>query len=489
MSDVESKKLNSLLKILVIDDEPRIRDGCQMVLSEEGFKVALASDGNEGVQMIQEQHYDIILVDLMMPGLSGLEVLSLVKERHPDTVVIVITGYATLEHSISAMKRGAFDFIPKPFTPDQLRAVVAKAIKFNRALQDIAETNSRLKVMVNRLSDGVMTCDREKKVVLANPAFLHMIGYHGEEVLGRSIDDIEVGEQLRSMIDEALVMPPESLTELTEEICWQDGENRKYYNAKCVPFPGRGGSNIGTITVLNDITPLKEIEQMKSDFVSMVSHEVRSPMNSLLMQIKVILDGLAGDVTDKQKEILGRASEKILGLTNMVSELLDLSRIESGLISSEKVAVDMRELLEDQVIFHRPGAAEKNSTLELDIAGALPPVLANQRSMEEVVTNLITNAIKYSPEKSAVRISASLENEYIKLGIEDTGFGIPEEDLERIFDRFYRVKDGNTRAMIGTGLGLSIVKSIIEAHHGTIRVESSLGRGSTFTVLLPVTGA
>ena len=105
------------------------------------------------------------------------------------------------------------------------------------------------------------------------------------------------------------------------------------------------------------------------------------------------------------------------------------------------------------------------------------------------VTNLITNAIKYSPPKSTVKISASLENEYIKLGIEDTGYGIPEEDLERIFDRFYRVKDENTRKMIGTGLGLSIVKSIIEAHHGTIKATSSLGSGSIFTVLLPVTGA
>ncbi|MBE0583727.1 MAG: response regulator, partial [Desulfofustis sp.] len=127
-------------KILVVDDEPRIRDACRMVLSEEGFEVALAADGQEGVQMIREEHFDVILVDLMMPVLSGFEVLSYVRESHPDTVVIVITGYATLEHSINAMKRGAFDFIPKPFTPDQLRAVVAKAIRYNRALQDIADT-------------------------------------------------------------------------------------------------------------------------------------------------------------------------------------------------------------------------------------------------------------------------------------------------------------------------------------------------------------
>jgi len=486
LNEAKPQELDSLLKILVIDDEERIRDGCQMVLNEEGFEVALAKDGNEGVRMIQEEHYDIILVDLMMPGLSGLEVLSLVKERHPDTVVIVITGYATLEHSISAMKRGAFDFVPKPFTPDQLRAVVSKAIKYNRALQDITETNSRLKVMVNRLADGVMTCDREKRIVLANPAFLHMIGHHGEPVLGKNIYEIDIGEHLRTMIDKALEMEPQSVTEVAEEVSWKHGESKKVFNAKCVPFPGRSGFNLGTITVLNDITALKEIEQMKSDFVSMVSHEVRSPMNSLLMQIKVILDGLAGEVTDKQREILGRASEKILGLTSMVTELLDLSRIESGLLSSEKCSVDMKKLLEDQVAFHVPGAGERGVTLELESA-ELPAIRASQRSMEEVMTNLITNAIKYSPENSTVRLSASLENTYLRICVEDNGYGIPAEDVDRVFDRFYRVKDENTRQMIGTGLGLAIVKSIVEAHHGSIKLQSSLGVGSTFTVLLPVT--
>ena len=479
----------SRLKILVVDDEPRIRDACQMVLSEEGFEVALAADGEQGLQMIEKEHFDIILVDLMMPVLSGFEVLSHVKKHHPDTVVIVITGYATLDHSVRAMKKGAFDFIPKPFTPDQLRAVVAKAIKYNRALQDIAETNSRLRVMVNRLTDGVMASDSDKHVVLANPAFLHMIGYHGEAVLGRSIEDIKVGEQLRDMIDRALAMPVDTGAEITEEITWASDDKSRIFNAKCAPFPGRAGFNIGTITVLNDITALKEMEQMKSDFVSMVSHEVRSPMNSLLMQIKVILDGLAGDVTDKQREILERASGKILGLSDMVSELLDLSRIESGLISSEKEAVDIAGLLTEQVAFHSPGAAEKSIVLDLQVTGELPPVLANLRSMEEVLTNLITNAIKYSPENSQVTISAMVENEYVSISVQDTGYGIPEEDLDNVFNRFYRVKDANTRTILGTGLGLALVKSIIEAHHGSIKVTSILGTGSTFTVLLPIADA
>jgi PAS domain S-box-containing protein len=474
-------------RILVIDDEPRIRDACQIVLEEMGFEVALASEGEQGLAMIKERHFDIVLVDLMMPVLSGFDVLSQVREDLPDTVVIVITGYATIEHSIEAMKKGAFDFIPKPFTPDQLRAVVSKSIKYTRALQDITDSRSRLRVVVNRLMDGVMTTDKEKRIVLTNPAFLHMLGHHGENVVGHLADEIMPNEALIRMVDEALAMPPNTFTEIVQELCLEsrDGQSERILNVRCAPFRGRTGVNLGTITVLHDITAIKKIERMKSDFVSMVSHEIRSPMNSLLMQMKVILDGLAGDVTDKQREILERASGKMQSLTNMVSELLDLARIEAGLVVNEKETIDIRALLEDQVDFHLAAAQAKNISLHLEQLPVLQTIQANRRGMEEVFTNLITNAIKYSPRDGRISLSATLENEYVAVTVRDTGFGIPEEDIDEIFTRFYRVKDSNTREIHGTGLGLAIVKSIVDAHHGRIKVASKLGQGAAFTVLLP----
>ncbi len=474
-------------QILVVDDEARIREGCQMVLSDLGFDVAIAPDGEQGLRMIEERHFDIILLDLMMPTISGFDVLSRVRDLHPDTVVIVITGYATIEHSIEALKKGAFDFIPKPFDPEQLRAVVGKAIKYTHALQDIADSRSRLRMVVNRLTDGVMTTDDHKRIVLANPAFLHMIGHHGESVIGHNVSDCIADETLSQLIDQALSMPMDTYVEITRELI-PEGVDGVILSARCAPFRGRTGLNLGTITVLHDITALKKIDQMKSDFVSMVSHEIRSPMNSLLMQIKIILDGLAGNVTEKQREILERASGKILNLTNLVSELLDLARIESGLITHEKETVAMQDLLADQVKFHGAGAQERNIGIRFESTPNLPVILANRQGMEEVFTNLITNAIKYSPEGGTITISAGVENEYLKVKVSDTGFGIPEEDLGRIFNRFYRVKDKQTREIHGTGLGLAIVKSIVEAHQGNIKVESELGRGTAFTVLLPLPG-
>jgi two-component system, OmpR family, phosphate regulon sensor histidine kinase PhoR len=474
-------------RVLVIDDEPRIRDACRIILEEMGFEVAVAADGYQGLIKIKERHFDIILVDLMMPILSGFDVLAEVREEHPDTVVIVITGYATVEHSIEAMKKGAFDFITKPFSPDQLREVISKSLKYTRALQDITDTKSRLRVMVNRLMDGVMTTDRDKHIVLANPAFLHLLGYQGESVVGCQADATLQNETLGKMIDQALAMPPDIFTEIIQELSLpsRDGQEGRIISVRCAPFRGRTGTNLGTITVLHDITAIKKIERMKSEFVSMVSHEIRSPLNSLLMQMKVILDGLAGEVTDKQREILLRASGKMQNLTSMVSELLDLARIESGLVINEKETIDIKALLLDQVAFHLPAAQEKNITLCLEPLPALPSIQASRQGMEEICTNLITNAIKYSPRDSRITVAACLENEYVAIAVRDTGFGIPEEDMEEIFTRFYRVKDSNTREIHGTGLGLAIVKSIVNAHHGSIKVASKLGQGATFTVFLP----
>jgi two-component system phosphate regulon sensor histidine kinase PhoR len=475
-------------RILVVDDEKRIRDGCQSILSAEGFEVGVAENGYAGLAKIEEQHFDIILLDLMMPGLRGIDLLDHVKGKLPDTLIIVITGYATLEHAVEAMKKGAFDFISKPFSPEDLRAVIRKAIEYNRTLEDIAHEKSRVRVLINHISDGVMATDSEKRVALANPAFLKNIGHRDESVIGVPVKDLIQNEKLLQMIDGALSMPAEEFVELTEE--FDRGALAESEDAvlavRCVPFRDRLHRNLGTVTVTHDITALKKMDQLKSDFVSMVSHEIQSPMNSVLALVKVIQDGLAGTLTEKQHEILSRVSEKIKGLSDLAAELLDLSRIESGLITMEKEKLQLESLITDQVIFHQAKAQGKNISLGLDPLPELPSVLANRRSIEEVISNLLSNAIKYTPDGGSVALSAGVEKGYVRISVKDTGFGIEKGDQGRIFERFYRVKNDETRLITGTGLGLAIVKSIMDAHNGMIRVESEVGQGSTFHVYLPI---
>jgi two-component system phosphate regulon sensor histidine kinase PhoR len=473
--------------ILVIDDEERVREGCRKVLSRDGYEVTIAESGETGLNLIERQHYDIILLDLMMPSLSGFDVLAHVKELHPETVIIVISGYATVENSIEAMKRGAFDFIPKPFSPEQLRVLTKKAIEYTRAMQDIADEKSRMRVLINRLTDGVMATDSAKRIVLANPAFLRMTGCHEVGAVGCRVGEIIPFPQLDAMIDQALAGSGAEVVELTEEICLlPDGT---VLNARCIPYIDRAGRIVGTITVLHDITTLKRMDQIKSEFVSMVSHEIRSPLNSVLAQLKIILDGLAGEVTEKQQEILSRASDKVKSLVTLSSELLDLARIESGLISQEKEQLDLCDILEDQVAFHSPAARAKGIALELAPLPALTPVFVDRRNMEEVFSNLIANAINYTPAGGKVTLSAAAERDYLKASVADNGIGMAPDDLSHIFNRFYRIKNDKTRFIIGTGLGLAIVKSIVEAHNGFIRVESEPDHGSTFHVYIPCSGS
>ncbi len=475
--------------ILVIDDEKRIREGCYKILIKENCLVEMAENGESGLKMLTAKHYDIILTDLMMPGIGGMEVLAKVREQHPDSVSIVITGFATLEHSIEAMKKGAFDFIPKPFTPDHLRVVVSKAIQMTRTLQDIATEKTRLKTIVNYLAGGVLVTDKSKNIILYNPTLLKMLGYGGDTLDDQPLHALTSDEKLTGIIDGILGLNTGEFKILSAEIePHERGEglsNQLYLRAQAVPFQNRLGEILGSVTIIDDITHLKLLDEMKSAFVNMVSHEIRSPLTTILSQIKILTDGLAGELGPKQADILGKMSRKVSGLVELSNELLDLSRIEAGLIVQDKQPVQLMDILESLVEFIQARAKEKNISLTLKKTN-LPLINADMKSMEEVFSNLITNAIIYTPEGGKVDVSGEVKGDFVGVSISDTGYGIAPDELPRIFDKFYRAKTEKTRNIVGTGLGLPIVKSIVEAHNGTVKVESKEGVGSTFYVRLPI---
>jgi two-component system phosphate regulon sensor histidine kinase PhoR len=476
-------------KILVIDDEERIRRGCSRILTKENCLVDMAENGEIGLKMIGEKFYDIVLIDLMMPGIGGMEVLAKVREQHPDSVGIVITGFATLEHSIEAMKKGAFDFIPKPFTPDQLRVVVSKAVRMTRTLQDIATEKTRLKTIVNYLAGGVLVTDKRKNIILYNPALVRMLGYEGDSLDDQPLSALTADEKLTGIIDGILELNPGEFKALSAEIMPHEGEkgqsDQLYLRAQAVPFQNRSGEILGSVAILDDITHLKKLDEMKSAFVSMVSHEIRSPLSTILTQIHVLTDGLAGKVSAKQADILGKISRKVQGLVELSNELLNLSRIEAGLILQDKEQVQLMDILENLVRFMQTKAEKKNISLKLKKAN-LPLINADVKSMETVFDNLITNAITYTPEGGKVNVTGAVKGDFLEIKVSDTGYGIASDELPRVFERFYRVQTDKTRHIIGTGLGLPIVKSIVEAHNGTVRVESKEGVGSTFYVRIPL---
>ena len=432
----------------------------------------------------------------MMPGISGMDVLDQIRSLDPQLLVIVITGYATVESAVEAMKKGAYDFIPKPFTPDQLRIVVRRALE-RRALQkeaeflrkerekslrDIATEKSKIKTIINCMGDGVLVCDRDGCIVLSNPAASRMLKMSETSLLGNFLPQCNLHSELSRTIEESLQAKEAGYTSVSQELSVGD---QIYLRAHTAPVRNDLGEIMGSVTVLQDISPLKELDKMKSEFIAMVAHELRAPIATVEQQLSVILNKMAGDVTEKQEELLTRAKERTNGVLTLIKDLLDLSKIEAGKMVQYKEPLLIQEVIDRVVDGMRPEAEARRIALEFPSPAQPSLIHADRNSMEGIFTNLISNAIKYTPEGGRVRITLSEESGFVKATVSDTGIGIKKEDLPRIFDKFYRVKSAETRQIIGTGLGLSIVKSIVDAHLGSISVESEVGKGTTFSIFFP----
>jgi len=486
--------------ILVIDDEQIMREGCSRILSKDGWAVITAENGTKGLEEIkvQSEKIDVILLDLMMPGMSGMEVLDHVRTIDPNLLVIVITGYATVESAVEAMKKGAYDFIPKPFTPDQLRIVVRRALEKRtlqkeaeflrgereKSLRDIATEKSKVKTIINCMGDGVLVCDRDGCIVLSNPAASRMLKISESSLLGNFLPQCNLHSELAKTIQESLTTKDVSYASVSQELgIGESGES--FLRAHTAPVKNDLGETMGSVTVLQDISHLKELDKMKSEFIAMVTHELRAPIAAVEQLLTVILNKMAGEVTQKQEQLLSRAKERTKGLLDLIKDLLDLSKIEAGKMVQYKEPLFLQEVIQRVVELMRAQAENKKIDLQFSPPSQMSMIHADRNSMEGIFTNLISNAIKYTPEGGKVIVQVSEEGGFVNASVSDTGIGIKREDLSRIFDKFYRVKSSETRQIVGTGLGLSIVKSIVDAHLGSISVESEEGGGTTFTVLLP----
>lgn len=488
------------VKILVIDDEQIMRDGCARILSKNGCSVLTAENGSVGLAKLQEspKEIDIILLDLMMPGMSGMEVLEKIQALDDTLLIIIITGYATVASAVEAMKKGAYDFIAKPFTPDQLRIIVKRALERRmlqkeaeflrsereRSLRDVATEKSRVKTIINCMGDGILVCDRDSCIVLANPAASRMLSIPESRLLGNYVSQSNLHSELSKTIEDSLKTEDSAYTSISQEL--SIGNSREIFlRAHTAPVRNDLGEIMGSVTVLQDISYLKELDKMKSEFIAMVAHELRAPIATVEQQLTVIIGGMAGELNEKQQQMITRAKERTRSVLTLIKDLLDFSKIEAGKMVQYKEPLSLAEVIPRVVEVMKADAAGKNIRIEI-----LPPlsssiIQADQNSMEGILNNLISNAIKYTPDGGRVTISLDDDDSFVKVSVTDTGIGIKGEDIPRIFDKFYRVKSSDNRQIVGTGLGLSIVKSIVDAHMGTISVESTEGKGTTFSVLLP----
>ena len=368
----ERHKLSKQAVVLVIDDEKAMRDSCSQVLTKEGYRTETAQDGDSGLQKVNQLRPDLVLVDLKMPGIGGMELLEKISQIDSSIVSIVITGYATIESAVEAMKRNAYDFISKPFTPDQFRIIVGRGL--------------------------------EKRKLTLESARLR-----------------------------------------------------------------------------------QEKETMRENFITLVSHQLRSPLISIQQYFNVILEGFGfeGELAGHQKELIEKVTKRIDSLLKLIDDWLDMSRVEAGRLIENFEPVALEPILSEIVELLKPMAEAKKVTLETDFCNGLPKTQGDRESLKQAFTNLISNATQYNRQKGAVTISTKEDGDCLRVEICDTGIGISQENLHFIFDDFFRVKTKETRDITGSGLGLPIAKRIIEAHNGSIKVASKLGKGTDFTIFLP----
>ncbi len=488
------------LTILVTDDEVDIRDGAERILQRLGYRVLKAGSGGEAKRLVETRRPDLVLLDLKMPGGDGMEVLKFIQELDRRILVIIITGYATVEAAIEAMKRGAYDFIPKPFEPDQLRLVVnrtAETIRLAReaeqleqeklrTLSDLDTEKSRIRTIIESLPDGVLVTNTAAQVALINPACKHLLDLPAAEpVLGRPTDAVIPDEALCGLVAEISRGRHLDFEDIpAQEFALPSG---KYLRARAQPVLGERRECLGAVVNVTDITTLKIVDRLKSEFVSKVSHELRSPLSTIHEQLATVIGDLVDRAPPQDQHILTRAKEKTKGLISLINDLLDMSRIDEGLICREPRPVALEELLRGIVDFMESKAQARHQRLTLRLpATPLPELQADPLALESIFGNLVSNAITYTPENGAIRVEVDAAGVNIRVRVVDNGLGIEEKHLGRIFERFYRVKDERTRYITGTGLGLSIVKGLLDAMGGMIEVQSTPGEGSVFTVLLPV---
>ena len=489
--------MNTPARILVIDDERGIREGCKRALGPEGYVIDLAEDGAVGLEKVLANAYDLILVDLMMPGIGGLDLIRKVHDTDPEIIIVVITGYATIETAVESTKRGAYDYLPKPFAPETLVVLVKRGLEKRelrleaerlhhereQRLLELAGEKSRLRTIIGCMADGVLVTNLEHHLVLWNASAVKMLKLDGTDEPGQTLAHYVRNTAIIEVIQKILDSKDDGLSMISQEIRLDDPD--LVLMAQMAPVRDEQGTLLGAVTVLRDITKMKEIEKIKSQFVSMVAHELRSPLAAIEGWLEVVISGAGGGDEQQKQAWLVRAKERAHSLLALVNDLLEINKIAAGKVAQKMESVQVADIIRKIVDFLKPEADRKAVSFILKLPDALPLIQADVKDMEKLFTNLISNAIKYNVDNGSVTIETTVDANVVGFHIKDTGIGMSPEHLPRIFDDFFRIEDERTEKIGGTGLGLTIAKKIADSHFGHIEVKSQPDKGSTFSVYLP----
>ena len=485
--------------MLVVDNDVAILNKCSQLLLSKGYQAQTAESSQEALYIVEKYpgDVDIMLLSLELPRLSAMSVIEVLKKTKSRILVMAMSADCG-EEAIEAIHAGAYDCIRKTFTTDRFWTKINRVIerfRLGRQLEIIkkqrqtlimkdSDDEDTLRSILNTIPESILIADQQGNLVFYNSKAASLFGLEGDTLLGTPIGRCLKNEDILSFLTKAMKLSRSGHSFGHHESLIEMGKVR--LRVLIDPITSEDNTVIGFLIQLDDISQISAMDQLKGDLISMVSHELKAPLSALLMQISVILDGLAGDITTKQEELLGKAKAKTKGMIALVNDLLDLRRIEEGKAVVEIEPLDLGEILHRSVDIMALSAKDKNINFDVNIAENLPLFSGDRTGMQAVFINLISNAIKFTPNRGRVEVELKKSGKDLHIKVVDNGIGIEKADIDHIFDRFYRIKTEQTKNIGGSGLGLYILKGIVEAHRGTIHVESEVGKGTMFRVSLPL---
>lgn len=452
------------------------------------YETAIASDIKSLNHLLQETTPALLLVGEIFDGQDGIKIAEEVLERFPTLPFLIYTDKAKPELIKSIFRLGINGYLAPPLRTDDIVDAVENSLRHAHRIGDwlrreVKRTTSslkkraqiseaervRLETVFNSINDGVMILDEDNLIMMVNPAMCRTFGLDAKHAIGMPILDVLTHPDLV-----ALIKQPNIQNGLRyHEVNFPDG---RVGNARLTPIP-----EVGSALTMQDITDLKEVDRVRSEFIHTVSHDLRSPLTSVIGYTELI--ERTGSLNDNQREFLKRIQESVQHITSLINDLLELGSIEAGL-DTRREFVQLDGILNYTLEMLQGQIRAKHIKVQTEITPALPVLRANPVRLRQVLDNVVGNAIKYSHDQGEVTVSMRSEDEQIIVQVTDNGPGIPAKDQAHIFDKFYR--GSNISSHAGSGLGLAIVKSIVEAHQGRMWVESVVGKGSSFFIILPV---
>jgi len=361
-----------------------------------------------------------------------------------------------------------------------LAGQTAVLVENARLFQSAEGGRRRLAAILSSTTDAVLVTDRDDRILLVNPAVERAFSISADEAVGRKVNEAGLEPVLASVFEKPLSFSESEA--LTQEVPLPDG--RTLY-ASISTILSADGERIGRVAVMRDITHFKELDELKSEFVATVSHDLRAPLT--FMRGYTTMLPMVGTLSDKQREYVEKILHGVGQMSGLIDDLLDLGRIEAG-VGLERKSCHLGIIMVEAVDGMRARATAKGLTLRMEPAEGMAVISGDAALLRQSVTNLVDNAIKYTPSGGTVTVGLSVHNKHAVIRVADTGIGVAPEDQVRLFEKFYRVKRRDTTNIQGTGLGLAIVKSIVERHGGRVWVDSELDQGSVFYISLPIEG-